>query len=852
MLYTDYQNQPSSEKITLVAMAAARRLMGWVVHSGSIYKLTGFDYPAIQHIQDSGVTYTESVSLGAVIAGRWYYDKANTTLYLQASDSSNPNSRFLVATLNLFFADAPITLPYNFPLTGGYEVMWEPMLRSTSEFGVGIDTINQTSEAIEGSGSLTLNNDFDFWPKNFDKLSFENQPVYVYSYHRDLDSYSEAQLIYKGNVEKKSYGKETITFQLKDKFAVLRDPIPLSTIGDLAARTPEDLNKAFQRMVLGRVSGHVPTNIDQVVDGYPLTGTVAVNYNTLTVTGTGTAFLAELSPDDQIVLLGEEYTVASVASNTSLTLTSEYLGNQNLSGATAYVVPDMPKRWQNRVWNVAGHPLREPTTTTTAGSSILVLYVVDATDFHDGDTIYIGPLGSGELAVIDKVIGTNYIYLATSLAAPPAAGTAIRRPAVQNVRIDDTLLVYYRDYTLDATTATLTLTDTAEANAGPIYQLGTNVTFTNTSRTVTGSGFMGVIQPGYMIGAVGQADFFEVLSVDSDTQISLRSAATYTSTAAGRYKSLILDPDNSVLTLDCLGRPEDDNSSLPLLRTAPAISRALLEDSQLLSDLDTSTFGDAEEIAYQEIGLVVPETYSSTAAPTYRDVLNQINKSVFGSLVQTGDFEIAYHVLQPRKPATATKFTESDILSYSLNATAENVVKTVVVEYSHREHDYETKKESIQTSQKTSPTSTYVAKTERTRTISTCLVNQTDAEIMANRWAFLLQSTVGRLTFTTKLQGMKLEVGDIIEIEHRKFFERFGSTGKRKLLMVESVARSGSDVKVEATDLGNTFNRVACINSFSTAWTSASEDERLYGGYITDQYGLINNDPISFETNLIW
>jgi hypothetical protein len=729
--------------------------------------------------------------------------------------------------------------------------MWEPLIKSTSEFGVTIDTIDQTTDAIEGSGTLTLFNDYDFWPANYDKLSFDNQRCILYSYHRDLDV-DQAKYIFKGKVDSQTYSSNTVQFKLKDQFAELRAPIPLSDIEDLDDRTGDDMAQAKQRMVLGRVFGHVPTNLDRVLDGYPLTGTASIAFGDTTLAGTGTEFLTELSPDDEIVLLGTSYTVASVTSDTSLELTEEFTGDEDLTDDDIFVLPNEPKRYANRRFLVAGHSIREPVTTTEGGSSIDTLFVNSTRDMYDGDYIYIGELGSGELAIIRSVSGEHFIKLTTSLASPPPVGTTVRRPGVQNVRINDTQLIYYRDYTFDADTAVLTLRDTAEVVPSPVKQIAVTADFTNGSRTVTGSNFKKTIFPNYMVGRLGVAEYLEVLSVDSDTQLTLREPSASDTNGTLLYKSLVYDEDNTVLTLDCLGRTDDGTTDGTLLKTAPAMTRALLIDAGLEDELDSDSFDDAEEIAYQELGLVFPTEFDSSSQITYRDAINRINKSVIGSVIQDEDFKFSYQILEPRKPVTAAKFDESDIIDFSLNASAENIVKTVTIEYLPKEYDYVTAKTGVSTSQKTSDAATYLIKTDRERVISTCLSNSEDAAIMAARWSFLLRSTASRLSFKTKLQGALLEIGDIVEIQHRKFFERNGSTDKRKLLMVESVKRNGSDVSIEATDLSNTFSRVACINDFTNDWSDATDDELLYGGYYTDDYGLIDNDSDSSDTNLIW
>jgi hypothetical protein len=355
-----------------------------------------------------------------------------------------------------------------------------------------------------------------------------------------------------------------------------------------------------------------------------------------------------------------------------------------------------------------------------------------------------------------------------------------------------------------------------------------------------------------MVGIVGNAVFREVLSIESDTSMTLRTASTFSGTGSGRYKALILDPDDSVLTLDCLGKTADGETNGALLVSGPRMVESLLTDLGLADRLNAESFTEADKTAPQNLGLVFPETYNGSDTVTYRDVINRISKSIFGALTQNDALEIAYQILQPTKPLTATRFDESDILSWSFESTASGVVKTSIVEYQPREHDYLTGEESIRTKQKTSETATYLARSSKERVFTTALVDEKDADTYARRWAFLLENSAGRGTIKTKLQGIGLEVGSIIEVTHRKFFERYGLDSTSRLFFVEGVKKNGSDVDIQVVDLSSAFSRVAAIQNTTVTYDDATDREKLFGGYITDEYGLINNDPDSFGTNLIW
>lgn len=848
MNYSTFQNQVSSEKLTLAIIYASKRLMAWSLESGSIYKIVNFNVNSTVSIEDSGNQYTEVFSLSDVTASRFYHDRENRVLYLRSTGSDNPNGRFIVLTCKLFFSNAPITLPHD--LSNGYEVYWEPLIKKTSSFGVEIDTINQTSEAIEGSGSLTLFNDQDFWPSNFDKYVFENKSCFIYSHNRDLLP-SEAKLIFKGKIERRSYTSSEIQFSLKDLLSQLKDTIPLQNIEELGLRSSTDLNKAKQRMIFGRVYGHRPVNVDQVLSGYPLSGTISINSASNVLTGSGTAFLSNLSPDDVIVLNDKDYTIATITNNTSLTLTENYSESSNLVSGQLLIKPDQPKRYMNRKWSVAGHALRQPTTTIREGSTITRLLVDSTEDIYDGDFIYVGSLGSGELVRVNTVISSTLLTLSLSLAGVPSDGTVLFKPAVNNVRIDDMLLVYYRDYTIDASTGILTLSNDAEKNAAPIKQMSSNLVF-NSTNIVTGTSLDVLLKPGSLVSCVGKSDFFEVLSIDSPTQVTLRTSATFTSTAKGLFKTTIFDPNDSVLTCDVLGRTTDGTPTGSLIKTAPESIKYLLQDMGLDSIVDLTSFSEAKDTAYHEIGIVIPTKFNETKTQTYRDVFNKINQSVLGSIIQNDSFQISYLVLQPKKTSTSLKLDESDILKIRTSTNGDKVIKTAIVEYRAKEYDYLVKKESVNTQQKTSDNATYIVKTDRTKTVSTVLCDQKDAEIHANRLSFILENASTSLNLTTKLQSIGLEVGSIVDISHSKLYVRYSSSKRRKLAMVESIKKNGAFVDVELVDLSNAFNRVACVTDIETSWTDTNEDGRLYSGFITDEYGLVDNDEDSFGTNLIW
>lgn len=852
--FEDYQALEASEKEGLLIIEAAKRLVGWVVHSGSVYKLTSFDHPVLSPdspVQDSG-TALSSAGSTSLSAGQYYHDLSNKILYLRTSDSVNPNTKFITLCFRLFFSRSGRNLSHD--LSTGFDVHWLPYLKGTSDFGVELDNQNQLGSAIEGTGRVELFNDQAFWSPIYDKYYFENQRAYVYSWN-PLIPITEAKLIYRGRVQKKSYTPLQITFELQDVLNELRAPVALEFLGDYAGvRIPDSLNLAFQRRVYGYVNGHRPTNIDHVLSGYALSGTVTATGASTTVTGSGTSFLSQVLPGDALTIFDVVEpivcTVASVASDTSLTLTEGYSGN-TAAGLAVTLKAALPGRTRNRVFLVAGHPLCEPSTTVVSAITTSMINVASVNGLRAGDALTV----AGEATTIVRISG-NKLKLSTSLVGEPDPGDTVLRPAITNVYLNDRELTLNTDYTYDASDATITLNALAEVNIARPKKLQGTLTFTSSSRTVTGSGtsFTTELKPGDWVKALGQSAYFEVLSVTDDTSAVLRTAASYSVSVSG----LVKRPDyyvegQSILSCDVLGRTHDNTTSGTLLQTAPQIVEDLLKSAGLTSLLNTASFTLAKQLTNKRLGLVIPKKFGDKKADKLRDVINEINKSDFGSLVQNEDFELEYQTLSPDKPSTLTRFSESDALAFAIESDSNNIVKTSRVNYAFREVDPVSRESLNLQEEKTSQTAQYLAQATKEFLINTLLIDQNDARIYANRWAFLFEVASSVVKLGTKLQGSRLQVGDKVELSHEKMYERVGSTDKRKIAAVSRAKRSLSDSSIELDDLSNAFSRCAVItDNDAVEYVDATEIEHGMNGYICDVGGMQGNDPETFGINLIW
>jgi len=79
-----------------------------------------------------------------------------------------------------------------------------------------------------------------------------------------------------------------------------------------------------------------------------------------------------------------------------------------------------------------------------------------------------------------------------------------------------------------------------------------------------------------------------------------------------------------------------------------------------------------------------------------------------------------------------------------------------------------------------------------------------------------------------------------------------GDTSRKKIAIVVGKTVDGEKVSLELSDLGNTFSTSSVITPNTTnQFSSATEDEKLKYGFITDNQGIVNNDETTANIHLI-
>lgn len=871
--FAEFQAETASEKIGLVQLEASRQVIDWTLSAGAVYSALFTDSPVITLFEESSIGLTEVATEAAVVAGTFFHDRPNGKIFMEASDSGNPNDKFMGVTFRLFFSNNGVKQPND--LSTGFDVLWLPLLQSTSQFGVEIDNKDvQLGFAIEGKGTISFHNDQEFWQPRYDKLIFENQNVFIYSWNRDVPI-ADAKLIYQGKIQTKSYSLETISFGLKDVLNELRAPVSVPSmqslvythdvLGSISARIKNDLKQARQRTVYGVLNGHVCTNVDQVIEnGYPMVGTMAVTNGSSLVIGTSTNFPEEVKQNDRIRFASQpdrEYTIAFFDDLDEMVLSEDFDGTTTGS-TTGQFFPEREIQSVNRFFLLAGHELTEPSTTISAVTSSSRFRVASTNGLEATNTVTI----NGVARTIQAIEDVDNILLTQALPAVPSLGDAVVRSPVTNAFLNDDLLVLNVDYTLDAETAILQLERSSalmpEIRLSARRSLiggGTIDKFTAGSLEVKGNKdaqFDAELAPGDWL-LRGTGELLQVWAI-TDKRNLIVTAPALTTTAGVGEVTLLLRPDyftdgESILSVDLIGKSDTGLKSGDLLRKGPEIVKDILIDGGLSDRLNASSFDTANDLATHDLGIAIPTTFNNRNTQSLRATINRINKSIFGSLFQNDDFLLEYSVLEPERLIKDT-VDRSDILGFSVRSDSTKIISAANISFNFKEADFEAlNNPSNEVQSFTGDVGLNLVKTKTEFDLDTLLVDESSALIFASRWVFLLQRAKTIVEMQLKLQAFDYEINDKIQLSHPKFFERIGGNFLRKIGLVQSITKDITSSTVVIDDLANAFSRCGAITDNDAAdFTDASDDELMENGYITDNNGVLGGDPDTFGVSVIW
>lgn len=842
--YAQYSQDVASEKVVLAWFEPAQRLVVWTLHSGAIYKKVVSEF-VIEVIQ-AGTFLSEQQTLSAVNApGKWFFDPYAKTLYLWCLGGVNPESVFVRATYRLFFANAPYILPWNLE-EGGFEVEYQSLISATSDFSYEID-YEQIGVALEGQGDIQLINSHGYFDDKFDKYYWENKNVSVFSWSPTIPV-SDKRKIYRGLISGKQFAPEAVSFGMKDFISKLQDTLAMGVFDGTEGEVRQGDIGNTKRRIYGHVAGLQLTPIDCTLNGYTLTGTLSGSAGATVVTGVGTAFLDEVSPEDQLVYGEYTYRVKSVDSNTQITTTSPI--EINFNQVQVLLKPKIPWRKKNREWFIAEHAIKKVFCQITDIVQKNRFLVTTIENFEAGDEVII----NGQKNRIRRLSG-NLIVFEQSLSPLPAVGDQIYKYPIQALNQGTVDYVNTRDYDIVNIPglAKVVFDDLAEFNVTNSFPYLGSATFTNGSRTVTGTGnFLTDFFPrDWIRPANGQ--WYEILSIESETQMTLRVAfAEATVSSTGEKKNVTYLADDSVVTVNCLGKTEDGTDEGVWIKTGSQAIRDILSDVGIDDAINEASFARAAQEAPYVMSLKLPLDYGSKERPSAKDVIDLINVSIFGALHFNSDFEIEHNVITSKKPTNLLPLLEDDIVSWSVSSRIDHIAKEVVCLFAHQDADRFTQEQSSSYASHVNDVAKFLTDGKQSLTINVYLYNRSEASTINYRYSLYHESASHIITIQTKLNLTQKQITDKLYLRFDRLFYRLGSESSRlKICGVISVKKNGIGTVLVLEDLSNAWNKIANYAAdASDIFSIADDDQKVRNGYYNNSNGIITGFDFTYRTNL--
>jgi hypothetical protein len=812
MTYLDEASKPRSEKITLATIESVERLK--LFNSSGANWIRKMNYFVVG-VKDNGVSIAS-----------WSYTP--TTGILTILGGTNPKTRNISVTYRHFFSNAPIILPYD--LSSGETLEWESRILSIGSIGQQLDSEN-TGIVLESSSSIDLENTDGFFDPFFDTHIWENQNIKFYSWFSSIAIAERVQL-FEGVIESKSFTDKRISFKVKDFVYKLKDKVNLGLFSESDGIILPSLLGTAKRRIYGKAEHVKCVGLDSTLDGFLITGTISCAVGTNTVTGIGTQFVDQLSPNDELIFeidgATKKIAIESIASNTILTIGR--INDFNINNLTPKVKPAVPSRYKNRAWHVAHHELRSPIATITSVISNNRLAVNTSIDMVAGDSVLIG----GAAYIIRRISG-SVIVTESAVSPLPAISDTITRLPISAVFYRDKRLAYTRDYSIINTTESkIVLTNLAEFHNYEEVRSLTSYVFTNGSTSVTTSATLDlrtILKPRDWIrsATISETNWYEVLEVKAG-EIILRSAFVGTSgTKNLYYKNVEYIDDESLITVHCIGKK---NELGQWIKTASDAVRDLIIFDAGFGSVNETSFAKAKADCDYTLSLVIPDDIGK-GYPIIRDELTKINNSVFGALYGDSSQAISYSIFNAQKPESILPIRDDDILSFSVES-SQRIINSAKISY----RPYVDVFSGEPTFKVVVHDSSFVDNLIGIKSTQEAIVYLFDdeaAEIYAQRLTFFRSLSNSIVKLKTKMNLAQTVVGDKLYLSLDRLYERYAGGVQSRIGVVSGIKKDGFGCEISLSDLGNIYNRVMSIAPNSTLdYSTASDDDKMKWCFIVD------------------
>jgi hypothetical protein len=228
-----------------------------------------------------------------------------------------------------------------------------------------------------------------------------------------------------------------------------------------------------------------------------------------------------------------------------------------------------------------------------------------------------------------------------------------------------------------------------------------------------------------------------------------------------------------------------------------------------------------------------------------------VNKSVFGSLFYDEDYNFKYSILNSNKPESLKVLYEDDVIGYDV-ITKNRIINRAKINYKYHT-DLVTGEVTTDSLTMTSEFVDKLIKFSKEEILDTYLFNESDAQVILERFLFFNSLTNSIVRIKGKLNLASLNLNDVVKLELDRIYRRYSGGDRTKLGLINFLEKDENSCTIQVNDLGGIFNRVPSIAPDTLSdFSGSTPDSIAKYGYIVDNLTETpSNDETYLGSNLI-
>ena len=278
MSYADLIDNESIDSNFFGIISPKRVQTGFALDSGAIYTVS-FPYgqPSVVTQDDTTLTQAASASLSS---SEWYFDRTTELLYVRMSDDSNPSTKQVIVTFDLFVSTIGIHHTVDPIDANSQAIFYEPLIKKSPKLK------NSLSDTLFGylpvkTSTITLGDPTDvtnqlsltkrkiFQRVIFDS-SFNKASIKLYHWLSDDLDVANIKLVYDGLCSNITYRLNEVSISIYDRIDEFDEEFRNAgssyiTVSDFPNINPLSIGKPI-RYVFGVVDGFIPEGPTDFVD----------------------------------------------------------------------------------------------------------------------------------------------------------------------------------------------------------------------------------------------------------------------------------------------------------------------------------------------------------------------------------------------------------------------------------------------------------------------------------------------------------------------------------------------------------------------------------------------------------